>query len=50
MWPAVGAVVASFVVLLFQAFGVVRFVGVSCCMVFRSGFPINWIIFPLLNE
>jgi hypothetical protein len=27
MWPAVGAVVVSFVVLLFRAFGVVSFSG-----------------------
>jgi hypothetical protein len=40
MWPAMGVVVVSFVVLLFRAFGVVRL----------SGFPINWIIYPLLNE
>jgi hypothetical protein len=33
MWPAMGAVVVSFVVLLFQAFGVVRL----------SGFRVVWL-------
>jgi hypothetical protein len=32
MWPAMGVVVVSFVVLLFQAFGVVRL----------SGFRVVW--------
>jgi hypothetical protein len=50
MWPAVGAVVVSFVVFVVSGFRSCQVVGVSCCMIFRSDFPINWIIFPLLNE
>jgi hypothetical protein len=49
MWQALGVFVFTLVALLFWALGVVR-MSDSQVVWFSSGFPINWIIFPLLNE
>jgi hypothetical protein len=49
LWQVVGAFVVSLVVLLFHSSGVVR-LSVLGVVQFSIWFPINRIIFPILNE